>query len=413
MTDRRVVVSGLGAVTPLGCGVDHFWDRLIAGECGVTALTMFDATGFDVRIGAQCDEFDADQILGRRKVKRLDPFAQYALAAANEAWADSGLNIDSQDPSRFAVIIGSGIGGLHELEEQHGRLMEKGPSKVSAFTIPKLMLNAASGTVSIELGLKGSSTAVSTACASATNAMGDALAAIRNGHADVVVTGGSEAAMTPLGMASFTSMKALSARNDDPARASRPFDRDRDGFVMGEGAGVLIFEEFEHARSRGASLYAEVVGFGGSADASHITQPCADGAGAAAAMAAALKDARLDPTQIDYINAHGTSTSLGDVAETIAIRRVFGAHADNMPVSSTKGATGHLLGASGGVEVIACILGMKNRVIPPTINLDHPGEGCDLDYVPNTARDMSFRRCLNNSFGFGGHNACLILETLD
>ncbi len=413
MADRRVVISGLGAVTPLGCGVDRFWDRLIAGECGITALTVFDAAGFDVRIGAQCDEFDADQALGRRKVKRLDPFAQYALAAANEAWADSGLDIAREDPSRIAVIIGSGIGGLHELEEQHTRLGEKGPSKVSAFTIPRLMLNAASGTVSIELGLKGSSTAVSTACASATNAMGDALAAIRTGRADVVVTGGSEAAMTPLGMSSFASMKALSTRNDDPARASRPFDRDRDGFVLGEGAGVLIFEEFEHARTRGASMYAEVVGFGGSADASHITQPCEDGAGAAAAMTAALKDAGLDPTQIDYINAHGTSTPLGDVAETVAIRRVFGSHADKMAVSSTKGATGHLLGASGGVEVIACILGMKNGVAPPTINLDHPGEGCDLDYVPHTARDMQIRRCLNNSFGFGGHNACLILESLD
>lgn len=413
MADRRVVISGLGAVTPLGCGVDRFWDRLIAGECGITAVTVFDATGFDSRIGAQCDDFDADQALGRRKVKRLDPFAQYALAAANEAWADSGLDIAREDPGRIAVIIGSGIGGLHELEEQHGRLMQKGPSKVSAFTIPRLMLNAASGTVSIELGLKGSSTAVSTACASATNAMGDALAAIRTGRADVVVTGGSEAAMTPLGMSSFASMKALSTRNDDPARASRPFDRDRDGFVLGEGAGVLIFEEFEHARSRGASMYAEVVGFGGSADASHITQPCADGAGAAAAMTAALKDAGLDPSQIDYVNAHGTSTPLGDVAETVAIRRVFGSHADKMAVSSTKGATGHLLGASGGVEVIACILGMKNGVAPPTINLDHPGEGCDLDYVPNRARDMQIRRCLNNSFGFGGHNACLILETLD
>ncbi len=397
----------MGAITALGDGVRPLWDGLCAGRSGVRSIRRFDATEFDARFGGECIEFDPERYIDRKQSKRLDRFAQFALAAAGMAAADCGIEFDKVDSRRVGVIIGSGIGGLTELEEQHVRLLNKGPGKVSAFTIPKLMLNAASANISIQFGARGPSTAVATACASATNAMGDAWMAIRRGETDVMFTGGSEAALTPLGMAAFCAMHALSTRNDAPERASRPFDKGRDGFVMGEGAGVLLFEELEHARRRGARIYAEVLGFGMSGDASHITQPGEDGAGAAAAMRDCLNSAGLAPDQIDYINAHGTSTPLGDVAETRAVKQVFGDHARRLAISSTKSCVGHLLGASGGVELIATVLAMRDGIAPPTINLDEPDPECDLDYVPNQARPMKIERAMSNSFGFGGHNACI------
>jgi len=410
MADRRVVVTGMGAVTPFGVTVDRYWDGLIEGRSGITAISLFDTSQFDVHIGGEVTAFDAEKYLDRRIIKRLDRYAQFALVACDEAVKASGLDVSREDPARMAVIFGSGIGGLNELEQQFTRLITKGPSKVSAFTIPKLMVNAASGNISIAYGAKGNSLAVSSACASATNAMGEAMQHIRRGAADVVFTGGSEAALTPLALAAFAAMKALSTRNDDPARASRPFDRDRDGFVLAEGAGAVIFEELEHAKRRGAPIFAEVIGFASTSDADHITQPSENGEGAAAAMRLAIQDAKIPPDQVDYINAHGTSTPLGDVAETIAIKRVFGDGARRLVVSSTKSAIGHSLGASGGLEVIATILAAKNSVVPPTVNLEHPGEGCDLDYCPKVARDRKIRVGMSNSFGFGGHNACIVVR---
>ncbi len=413
MSQRRVVITGMGAITPLGNTVDQFWEGLIEGRSGVGPVTRFDASAFDVRFGGQCWDFDPDKQIDRRTVKRLDRFSQFALAAARDALRESGLQITESNAGRVGVIVGSGIGGLEELEVQHSRLENKGPDKVSAFTIPKLMVNAAAGNISMELGAKGISAAVATACASATNAMGDALNAIRRGAADVVLTGGSEAALTPLGLSAFAAMKALSPRNDDPPRASRPFDRDRDGFVLGEGAGILVFEELQSAQARGATILAEVVGCGVTSDAGHITQPLEDGAGGAAAMRLALADAGLNPDDVDYINAHGTSTPLGDVAETVAIKTVFAGHARRLAVSSTKSSVGHSLGASGGIELIASVRAVVQSVVPPTINLDHPGEGCDLDYVPNTARDMPLRAAMSNSFGFGGHNASIVIKRFE
>ncbi|KAA0223188.1 MAG: beta-ketoacyl-ACP synthase II [Phycisphaerae bacterium] len=410
MNRRRVVITGMGAVTPLGMGVDRFWDGLIEGRSGVRSVTLFPTEMFEVRFGGECTDFKLGDFIDRKSAKRLDRFSQMALQAAHEAIHQAGLNLGSVDPHRIGVILGSGIGGLKEIEDQHYRLLEKGPDKVSAFTIPRLMVNAAAGNISMEFGIKGVSQVVATACASAANAMGDAVATIRAGIADAVVTGGTEAALTPLGLSAFAAMKALSCRNDEPHRASRPFDRDRDGFVLAEGAGVLVFEELEFARKRGAHILAEVAGYGASSDAGHITQPLETGDGAAAAMRACLRDAGMNADEIDYINAHGTSTPLGDLAETMAIKAVFGPTSRNLVVSSTKSSVGHLLGASGGVEMIACVLSLANSVVPPTINLEHPSEGCDLDYVPNTARDMPVRAAMNNSFGFGGHNATLIVK---
>jgi len=400
----------MGAVTPFGVGVDPYWDGLIEGRSGISPISLFDSSQFDVRIAGEIAAFNAENHLDRKTVKRSDRFAQFALTACDEAVRMSGLEVQKEDAGRLAVIFGSGIGGLNELEEQFTRLVTKGPSKVSAFTIPKLMVNAASGNISIAYGAKGNSIAVSSACASATNAMGEAMRQIGHGEADVVFTGGSEAAVTPLALAAFAAMKALSTRNDDPTRASRPFDRDRDGFVLAEGAGAVIFEELEHAKRRGAPIIAEVIGFASTSDADHITQPSESGEGAAAAMSLAIQDAKISPTQVDYINAHGTSTPLGDVAETIAIKRVFGDWAKKLVVSSTKSAIGHSLGASGGLEIIATILAAKNSVVPPTINLDHPGDGCDLDYCPKVARDRKIRVGMSNSFGFGGHNACIVIR---
>jgi 3-oxoacyl-[acyl-carrier-protein] synthase II len=406
---RRVVITGMGVICPLGRSVDEFWERLLAGESGVAAIDSWDTSGYDVRIAAECRGFDPEKYVDRKTAKRLDRFAQFAVAAAMDAMKSSGLPPGAGDPERLGVMVGSGIGGLKEIEDQQRRLMEKGPDKLSAFTIPKLMANAGSGNISILFDARGPNTAVSTACASAANAMGDALHAILRGDADVMITGGAEAAVTPLGMSAFAAMKALSRRNDDPKRASRPFDRDRDGFVMGEGAGLFVFEEYEHARRRGANVLAEVLGYGMSADAGHLTQPDEQGRGAAAAMRHALRNADVAPEQIAYINAHGTSTPLGDLAETLAIKAVFGEHAKHVKISSTKSSIGHLLGASGGVELAATVMALRNGVIPPTINLENPGEGCDLDYTPLTPRDARVDIAMSNSFGFGGHNACVVV----
>ena len=411
MGERRVVVTGMGAVTPLGASVAAFWDGLVSARSGVHTIDRFSTDDYDVHIGGECSDFKPADYMDQRVAKRMDRFAQLAMAAAKMAFADAGLD-GSFDPRRAGAILGTGIGGIGELEEQHLRLLQKGPSKVSAFTIPKLMANAGSGHISIAFGLKGVSTAVSTACASAGNAMGDAWHAIQRNEVDVMVTGGSEAAVTPLGISGFASMKAISTRNDDPEHASRPFDRDRDGFVLGEGAGILIFEEYERAKKRGAAILAEVIGFGTTADAGDIVQPDPEGAGAARAMAAAVATARLNPEDIDYINAHGTATPLGDIAETRAIKSVFGAAARSLPVSSTKSSIGHLLGASGGVEAIASIKAIEHGTLPPTINLDNPDPECDLDYVPLTARDARVGTVMSNSFGFGGHNACIIFRKL-
>ena len=410
MSERRVVVTGMGLISPLGETVDTFWDGVLSAKSGIGEITGFDTTGFDVRIGGECAEFKPANYLDRRQANKLDRSAQFALAASQQAVRMSGLDLATENCDRIGVILGSGIGGISEMETQHNRLRDRGPAKVSPFTIPRLMLNAASAWVSIEHGLKGLVSSISTACASATHAMGDSYHAIRRGEADVMLCGGSEAALTALGISAFASMKAVSTRNDDPQHASRPFDRDRDGFVMGEGAGILVIEELERAKKRGADILCEFVGFGASADAGHIAQPGAGGEGAAMAMKNAMASARLSPDNIDYINAHGTATPLGDMAETMAIHSTLGAHADNICVSSTKSVIGHLLGASGGVEIIATILALRNGVAPPTANLDNPGEGCDLDYVPNTPRDRKIEVALKNSFGFGGHNACMVVR---
>jgi len=414
MGNRRVVITGMGVVTPLGPSVAQYWDGLIAGRSGIGPLTLFDATQYSSRIAGECRDFNIEQwVSDGRIAKRMDRFAQFALASAVQAVKDSGLDLAAEDPYRIGVIVGSGIGGISELQTQHLRLLEKGPSKISAFTIPKLMVNAGSGNISIHFGTRGPSTAVVTACASATNAMGDAMRSIQRGETDIVISGGTEAAVVEISVAAFSAMHALSTRNNDPIRASRPFDRDRDGFVLSEGAGILVFEDLEHARKRSARIYAEVLGYGMSSDGGHIAQPDESGAGAAAAMRYCMADAKLGPDQLDYINAHGTGTSLGDVAETKAVKQVFGNRAYKIPISSTKSAVGHLLGASGGVELVATVMALLTGIIPPTINLDEPDPECDLDYVPNQARQGKFNKAMSNSFGFGGHNACILVGKLD
>jgi 3-oxoacyl-[acyl-carrier-protein] synthase II len=412
MGHRRVVVTGMGVVTPLGVSVTALWDGLIGARSGIRRVSRFDPTPYDVQIGGECLDFDPGDFIEHRAAKRMDRFAQFGFAAAKMAVADAGLDNGKFDPTRAGVILGSGIGGLRELEEQHKRLLSKGPGRVSAFTIPKLMANAGSGHISIELNFQGVNTAVSTACASAGHAMGDAFSAIRRDLADVMITGGAEAALTPLGLAAFAAMKAISTRNDEPERASRPFDKDRDGFVLSEGAGALLLEELEHAKARGARIYAEVIGFGATGDAGDMVQPDPEGHGASRAMIAALADARINPDEIDHINAHGTSTPLGDIAETRAIKKVFGPAAGKIAVSSTKSAIGHTLGASGGIEAVACIKAIENKAVPPTLNLENPDPECDLDYVPNVARDARVKIAMNNSFGFGGHNACVIFREI-
>jgi len=406
---RRVVITGMGVVTALGTTLDRFWSGLCEGRSGIGPLTLFDTAHFKVHFGGQVRDWDPDKLFGTKEARRLDRFAQFAMLASQSAVEDSGIDFAALAPHRAGVYIGSGIGGLTEFETQHSIMLEKGPAKISPFTIPKLMVNAASGQVSIKYGLRGPNSAVATACASAANAIGDAFKIIQVGHADAMITGGSEAAITHMGLGGFAALRALSTRNDDPQRASRPFDRDRDGFVLAEGAGILLIEAEEHARARGARIYAELLGYGMSADGSHITAPDEEGRGAAKAMQMCLEDGRCALDQVGYINAHGTSTGLGDLAETKAMKSVFGPHARRLQVSSTKSQLGHLLGASGGVELIASALAIKTGVLPPTINLDHPDEGCDLDYIPLTARESRVDRVMSNSFGFGGHNASLLI----
>jgi 3-oxoacyl-[acyl-carrier-protein] synthase II len=411
MTRRRVVVTGMSVVTALGHELDEFWDNLCAGKSGVARIERFDSADFKVHFGGEIKDFNPEGWIDPKEVRRLDRFCQFALVAAQKAVKQSGLDLlNYPDPYRCGVVIGSGIGGLNEIEAQHATLFDRGPSRVSPFMIPKLIVNAASGNVSVQFGLKGPSSAVATACASGNNAIGDAFRMIQTDMADVMITGGSEAAITPMGVSGFARMNALSTRNESPETASRPFDRDRDGFVLAEGAGIVVLEEYEHARRRGAPILAEVCGYGMSSDGSHMTAPDPTGAGAARAMASAIRDARLNLTDIDYVNAHGTSTPLGDKAETLAIKRVFESHAHTFCVSSTKSQLGHLLGASGGVEFVVSVLALMNQVAPPTINLEHPDEECDLDYVPNEARPLTINSVLSNSFGFGGHNACLVVR---
>jgi 3-oxoacyl-[acyl-carrier-protein] synthase II len=384
---------------------------LCAGQSGIAKLERFDCSDFKVSFGGEVKNFRPEDHFDGKEAKRLDRFSQFALAGAQMAVRQSGFDFKSAaDPYRCGVIIGSGIGGLNEIEEQHAKLFDRGPSRVSPFMIPKLMVNAASGNISVNWGLKGPSSAVATACASASNAIGDAFRLVQHDIADVMITGGSEAAITPMGLSGFARMGALSTRNDAPQRASRPFDRDRDGFVLAEGAGVVVIEEYEHAKRRGAEILAEIIGYGMSSDGSHMTAPDPEGAGAARAMSDALRDAKVNPDQVAYINVHGTSTPLGDKAETNAIKRVFGAYAKNgLCASSTKSQLGHLLGASGGVEFVISVLAMMHQVVPPTINIENQDPDCDLDYVPHTARSIKVDRVLSNSFGFGGHNACLVV----
>jgi 3-oxoacyl-[acyl-carrier-protein] synthase II len=413
MTRRRVVITGLGTVNPLATDVATSWRRLCAGHSGIGPITLLDTAPFKVKFGGEVKDFDPETVLERKAARHLDRFAQFAMVASIAAVKDSGIDFSKEDPFRCGVILGSGIGGLNEWEEQHSRFLEGGPGRISPFVIPKMIANAAPGNVSIHFGLCGPNTAVATACASAANSLGDALRTIQFDYADVMISGGSEAAITCMGLGGFISARALSQRNEQPQLASRPFDKDRDGFVLAEGAGVLILEELEHARKRGAPIYAELIGCGSTADAHHITAPHPCGAGAAHAMKLALRDAHLNPEDIQYINAHGTSTPLGDEAETKAIKEVFGNHAPRLAISSTKSMVGHTLGASGGVELIATVLSIKHRVIHPTINYQTPDPACDLDYVPNTAREMRVRRAISNSFGFGGHNCCLVVSALN
>ncbi|HVL12659.1 MAG TPA: beta-ketoacyl-ACP synthase II [Gemmata sp.] len=414
MTGRRVVITGLGTVNPLGLNVRDYWRGLLAGQSGIAPITLFDTKDFKVHFGGEVKGFNPEPVLDPRSARRLDRFTQFAIVAAAEAIGDSGLDLSKENPFRCGCVFGSGIGGLNELEDGAKTLADRGPGRLGPFLIAKMIANAASGNISIKFGLRGPNTTVSTACSSAAHAIGDSLAAIRHGYADVMVTGGSEAAITPLGLGGFIACRALSERNDDPARASRPFDKDRDGFVLAEGAGVLVIEEYERAKARGANIYAEVCGSGNTADAYHITAPHEDGIGAAEAMRAAIRDSGWNTTDVQYLNAHGTSTGLGDVAETKAVKQVFGDHAKKLMISSTKSMIGHLLGASGGVEAVACALSLKHGVLHPTINLQNQDveAGCDLDYVPNTAREVRVRRLLSNSFGFGGHNCSVALGAI-
>lgn len=409
---RRVVITGMGTVNPLGLTLRDYWQGLLAGKSGVGPIEQIDTSPFKVKFGGEVKNFQPENFLESKTARRVDRFTQFALVASLAAVADSGLDFSREDPFRCGCILGSGIGGLNEFEEQHARFIGGGPGRISPFVIPKMIPNAAPGNISILLGLAGPNTAVSTACASAANATADAFHVILRGEADVMLTGGAESTITNMGVGGFCSARSLSSRNDNPQAASRPFDRDRDGFVLAEGAGVLVLEEYEHAKQRGAVIHAELLGTGATADAHHITAPHPEGAGAVRAMQQALKEARLNTTEVQYVNAHGTSTELGDLAETLAIKKVFGTHAKQLAISSTKSMTGHLLGASGGVELIACVLSIKHGTVHPTINLDNPDPACDLDYVPKVPRDMPVRVAISNSFGFGGHNCCLAVGAL-
>jgi 3-oxoacyl-[acyl-carrier-protein] synthase II len=407
---RRVVVTGIGAVTPIGIGKENFFNALKLGKCGIDRITKFDTTDFTAQIAGEVKDFEPTDYIDKKEAKRMDPYTQFAVAASKMAVEDAKIDLESINQNRFGVVLGSGIGGIQTLEEQYKKLLDKGPRRVSPFFIPMMITNIAAGQVSIRFGAKGPNSTTVTACASSTNAIGDAFKIIQRGDADMMITGGTEASITPLAVAGFCTMKALSTRNDDPKTASRPFDKDRDGFVMGEGAGMIILEELEHALARGAHIYGEMVGYGMSADAYHITAPAPEGEGGARAMKNAIDDAGIQPEDIDYINAHGTSTPLNDKNESMAIKTVFGEHAYKLSVSSTKSMTGHLLGGAGGVEAIACLLALTEDFIPPTINYTTPDPECDLDYTPNEGRNREVRYALSNSLGFGGHNATIVLK---
>jgi len=412
MSKRRVVITGLGAVTPLGEELEGFWSRMLAGQSGIKPLTrIVGIENYPVRIGGEITpaDFNPLQTLEHKALKRLDLFSVYAMCAGIKAVRDSGLDFSREDPNRAGVIVGSGIGGIATMEEEYDVLNARGVRRVSPLTVPKLMVNAAAGNLSIQFGLKGPIAATVTACATAGNAVMDAYKTIQYEDADIMLAGGSEAALTKLGLASFCALRALSTRNDEPTKASRPFEKNRNGFVMSEGAGVVVLEEYERAKARGARIYAELLGVGATGDACHITAPDENGAGAAAAMAKAIKEARINPEQVGYINAHGTSTELGDLAETRAVKVVFGPCAKKVAISSTKSALGHSLGASGGIELIITALALTRGVLPPTINYDEPDPECDLDYVPNVARPATIQYAMSNSFGFGGHNTSLLI----
>ena len=410
MTKSRVVITGVGMITPLGVGTDESWDGLIAGRPGIKKITQFDASAFPTQIAGEVVGFNPEDFIELKEIKKMDRFIHFALAAATLAMKDSGLKITAENAGRTGVIVGSGMGGLHAIEHYHSVYLEKGPRRISPFFIPMLIVNLASGQISIRFGAKGPNSAPATACATGSHSIGDAFKIIQRGDADAMIAGGTEAVITPLGVGGFNAMKALSTRNHEPDKASRPFDIDRDGFIMGEGSGIVVLESLESAAVRGARIYAEVVGYGMTADAYHITSPSPGGEGAARCMELALKDAGINPSDIDYINAHGTSTKYGDELETNAIKTVFREHAYKLCVSSTKSMTGHLLGAAGGVEGVITVLCMYHDTVPPTINLDNPDPECDLDYVPHQARNMSVNYALTNSFGFGGTNACLVFK---
>lgn len=410
MSNRRVVITGIGVISPIGIGKERFFDSLKEGRSGVDLITRFDTTDYDTKIGAEIKNFEPSDYIDKKECRRMDRYAQYAVAASKMAVEDAGLNTEEVDNDRFGVCFGSGIGGMETLEAQHEVLKQKGPGRVSPFFVPMMISNIAAGNISIAFNAKGPNTTIVTACASATNAIGEAFKTIQRGAADIMISGGSEASITPLAFAGFCAMKAMSTRNDDPKAASRPFDKDRDGFVMGEGAGVLILEELEHAQKRGSRIYGEIVGYGTTGDAHHITAPAPNGDGAYRSMLAAVNDAKISPEAIDYINAHGTSTDLNDKFETAAIKTLLKEHAGKVAISSTKSMTGHLLGAAGAVEAIACLMAINEGVVPPTINYTTPDEECDLFYVPNKAVEKDVRYALSNSLGFGGHNATIILK---
>ena len=411
MTERRVVITGMGAVTPVGNDIKEMWSNLLKGQNGVGRISFFDTTDYPCRIAAEVKNFDPEVYVDKKGLKRVDRFIVFVMAAAKQAWVASGLTAESYSPTRCGCVIGVGIGGMPILEENHRELINGGPRKVTPMLIPAMITNLAPGNVAIQLGLKGVNYTVTSACASGTHAIGEAYRLIKDGLQDIVVTGGAESAITPLAVAGFGRMKALTARNDDPEHASRPFDKDRDGFIMGEGAGVMVLEEYEAAKKRGAEIIAEIGGYGFSCDAYHITAPAEGGEGGIACMKMALASAQMDPTRVGYVNAHGTSTPVNDPMETAAIKAVFGDYAKNgLLVSSTKSMTGHLLGAAGGVEAVITALTVKNGIVPPTINLEQPDEGCDLDYVPKTAREAKVDVAISNSFGFGGTNATILIK---
>jgi len=408
--DRRVVITGYGVISPIGIGIDDFWNSLASGKSGISKVSSFDASQFSTQICAEVKNFQPEKYIDKKKIRKMDRFSQLAFATAKIAIEDAKLDIKKEDPFRVGVIVGSGIGGLSTVAAEHKVLLEKGPRRVSPFMIPMLITNIAAGEIAIAYNIQGPNYSLSSACATSNHTVGDALRLIHYGDADVIIAGGSEAAVTPLGLAGFCSARALSTRNDDPEHASRPFDKERDGFVMGEGAGIVILESLDHALSRGASIRAELIGYGATNDAYHITAPSPDGKSAARAISNALADGGVKPQEVDYINAHGTSTPLNDKVETLAIKKVFGDYAYKIPVSSNKSMIGHLLGAAGVVELIATILSMEKEMVPPTINYEFPDPECDLDYVPNKARPKKINIALSNSLGFGGHNATLVVR---